>query len=773
MLKKIILQSIAAVLLLQPVMVIAKEQTPIETFISRVKETNQFQTVADIWSVDKNFDQTEMLKNVEKAQPLTIDYMRLALFMKQKTRAISLVLPAADGNTYTVELARYDFFTNDFEVHEMGAEGREKMVEYTPGLYYRGVVSGVPGSVASFSFFNNEVYGFFSLPGQGNFVVAPNTMVGKDYDYNLHYVLYNDDDLKFKDRAPMCHADELHQQQSNSVASKTTTIQNNKVYNSCKEISFFHTADYSMYVKKGSSTTNCTNYITSLFNNNSTLYINEGVLIVLKYVQVNTATDQYQSLPNQSHRWLTKFGWVTQNVMHECDLAMLLTTKNGYMGGVAWLGSLCNPYNSWDSAGPYAFCNINNSSSLTTVAFPTYSWDVSATTHEMGHNLGSPHTHACVWNPPARNTAIDGCETIEGSCADPGNPSSTVKGTIMSYCHLISSIGISFTNGFGPQPGDTIRHKIRVSGGSCGNVYNPNVPLPVANRTVSANKECTDLTTGITYYYKDNNTAAHTDDTLVLMIKKNGNNIGDMNNSSFNVKSTTITGYGGGTAVATAFPTGTAGAATTGNNYAMRRYWSITPVGATSLSTPVDVIFPFLSTDTTDVNGSVPGATTPITNYRMFKVNGTIDPNPANNFPTATSSNITIFPNAPAASTTRWSIFPGSGSVIYADFKVSNLAGGGGAFYGYGLTSLSSVDENAGIEVFPNPTNSDWFITIKESAQPTFTFQLFSADGRTTQSYVLPTGTQNTIAGANLPAGVYFFRVINGDKVYTGNLVKN
>jgi hypothetical protein len=75
--------------------------------------------------------------------------------------------------------------------------------------------------------------------------------------------------------------------------------------------------------------------------------------------------------------------------------------------------------------------------------------------HEFGHSLGSPHTHACLWN--GNNTPIDGCGSQAGypenGCTIVGPiPSTSVKGTIMSYCHLVSGVGISFANGFGLQP---------------------------------------------------------------------------------------------------------------------------------------------------------------------------------------------------------------------------------------------------------------------------------------------------------------------------------
>ncbi len=74
-------------------------------------------------------------------------------------------------------------------------------------------------------------------------------------------------------------------------------------------------------------------------------------------------------------------------------------------------------------------------------------------THEIGHNIGSPHTQSCSW----QGGALDNCYPVEGSC-NPGPPP-TNGGTIMSYCHL-ASYGINFNNRFGTQPGKLIRSKV-------------------------------------------------------------------------------------------------------------------------------------------------------------------------------------------------------------------------------------------------------------------------------------------------------------------------
>jgi hypothetical protein len=764
-------------LVFTPGTVLFAGENAMDAFIHRIKQTNAFVPVNTIWHADNNFDKSALLKVVEDAQPLSIDYMQVAMFMKQKNTAITLTVPGIGGGTYTLDLARYDFLTNDFQVHEVGENNSDKVVPYTPGLYYRGVVRGMKGSMVAFSFFNNEIYGIFSIPDEGNFVLVPNTMVGNYYDYNQHYILYNDAKILHPEMLPGCETDMLPER--NEPAEKTTTFLNNKVYNNCKEVRVMEVGDYSTYQAKGNSTTNVVNFLTALFNNQSTIYRNEGIPTVMKYVQVNTATDIYQAVTSaQSIRFLRKFGWQTKNVLNGCDLALLFSAKfnSGYgaLGGVAWLRSMCNSYSSWDSSGPYGYVNISNSGN---VNFPTYSSNVMVPTHEMGHIIGSPHTHACCWNPPARNTAIDKCYNLEGSCPDPSPLYPAGGGTIMSYCHLVSGVGSNFSKGFGTQPGDTIRRFLSNKfSGSCGEVFFPTTSLSAAGRTITANRECTDIAGGIatTYYWKDNSSASHDDDTLVLMVIKNGNNIGNLDTTGFAVTTGTITGYGGGTGIAATFPAGTAGVGTSGINYAMRRYWSITPTGTAAITTPVEVIFPFRATDTADVSGSVPGAT-PISSYRMYKVSNPIDPNPANSFTSAVPSNFTVYTNGAASSTTNWALST-SGTTYFASMKMTNVAGGGTGFYPSSVISgIESVQQGAApIYIYPNPTSNEWNISTMEiGGNGHFDFRLYTSDGREVSNELLQAGTIHTINAANLPAGVYYYRIIGEQSVYTGSLMRN
>lgn len=789
MLRRLLLNSFTAALLLDSTTLVAKDRTSVETFIMYVKQSNQLTTVSDIWAADNNFDQTELRKFATNAQPLTIDYSRVASFMNKKTFAINLVIPGPNGTVYNLELAQHKLLATDFELHERGANGVDKKVDYTPGLYYRGVVSGVEGSLAAFSFFNNEIYGFFSIPDVGNFVVAPNSTVGEPYNYNQHYVLYNDANVLIPNKFS-CETDGIPNTMKNRQ-NKTTTTANNKVYNNCKAMNWLHVCDYGMYQRKGSNVTNCTNYVTALFNGNAAIYMNEGVPILSKYIQVNSASDEYASLATtSSSTWLYKFGQTLSaglpTSMHSCDLAMLLTTKGGSMGGVAWLDVICQGFGSGPQyPGPYGFTNIDNVSGLTPAySVPSsYSWDIGASTHEMGHNLGSQHTHACAWGP-ARTTAIDNCYTLEGSCSTPATPACGT-GTMMSYCHLKNLpscttyggvVGINFANGFGTQPGDTIRYAISHTSSVCGVLLKPNVGLQKANRTITANRECTDVTSGITYYFANSQAYKSDDDTLVLMVKKNGNSIGNLNSAGFSVTSTTLTGWGGGTAQNITFPSGTSGVGTAGNNYGAQRYWKITHTGSTVLSSAVDVWVPLIGTDTTDVNGSAPGATAPFTSFRMYSVEKpTISPDPSAAFTGATGADITVHTYGASASATNWTPYTSGSSTLLANFKTTTLHGGG-AFYVPGSVSVDDINGMSSsnvINVYPNPTSNEWFFQLAPGMGENVSLQLYTADGRLVHTQALTAGTVNTVNASQLAAGMYFYRVISGGNVSTGNILKN
>jgi hypothetical protein len=226
--------------------------------------------------------------------------------------------------------------------------------------------------------------------------------------------------------------------------------------------------DRDVFLDKGSLPATV-NYVTGLFNQSAILYQNENIPIALSNMLVWTTPSPYAGL-NTSQALLQRFQQTRR--VYDGDLGHLVALRTQAGGVAAGFNGLCND----NRTQSMAFSGIEPAYSNV----PTYSWTVQVFTHEMGHLLGSRHTHACVWN--GNNTAIDGCAgAVEGSCPLPGYPPG--GGTIMSYCHFAGRPGINFNNGFGPQPGNVIRN--RFASASCLDVrmFASYVPQSGAPRT--------------------------------------------------------------------------------------------------------------------------------------------------------------------------------------------------------------------------------------------------------------------------------------------------
>lgn len=348
----------------------------------------------------------------------------LQTIVNDKPETIELTFPFEDREL-TVELVRNNILTNDFQV-----DTDKGIKAYTPGVYYQGIIKGDNSSVVAFSFFDHDIAGVASSNDLGN-VVLGKAKSSQDF------VSYSDSKLKPKNPF-LCSADQLPENAAKRI-SYDPNKKTSKLTTNCVRIYF--EVGYGPYTQNGSNVQNTVDWLTALFNNIKTLYDNESVNIAMSSTYVWTATDPYSGQPGTI---LSQFR--TTRTSFNGDLAQLI--RNPATTSVAYVDALCGTYK-------YSYCGVNNQN----IAVPTYSWNIEAMTHELGHNLGSPHTHACAWN--GNNTAIDGCGPAAGADEGCDGPLPTAtKGTIMSYCHLVNSVGISFANGFGAQPGDLIRQTI-------------------------------------------------------------------------------------------------------------------------------------------------------------------------------------------------------------------------------------------------------------------------------------------------------------------------
>ena len=377
----------------------------------------------------------EVTKVVDGATLATINVAKINAILVNRYETIELEIPYQNQNI-AVLLYKVNPFAEGFHVDT----DKGKNISYQRGVYYRGIIKGDTKSVASFNFFNGEFNGIISSSLIGNIVVGKLVKPNNQTDY----IVYSDAKMKVLNQFD-CHT------KDSSVETKSIGNTNRNI-TSTRCVAFYFEIDYDLYVSNGSNSTTTTNWMTSVFNNVQTLYNNDGISVGLKSMFIWTNPDPYEGVGTTSGAYLNAFAQTTP--VFDGDVGQLIGIDPGGLGGVAVsINGLCSQNN-------YSYADVY----FTYNTVPTYSWTVQVITHEFGHLLGSRHTHACAWN--GNNTSIDGCGTQagypEGSCALGPIPNGT-GGTIMSYCHLISGVGINLANGFGPQPTAAILNAVNTS----------------------------------------------------------------------------------------------------------------------------------------------------------------------------------------------------------------------------------------------------------------------------------------------------------------------
>lgn len=363
-----------------------------------------------------------------KFTSLKLDYSSLINILTNKEESIILEIPYENANMI-LNLKRVNIYSDDFiSKLSSGESNNEK-----PGLFYRGMVSNIPNSIVSLSLFDNFVMGMISN-AEGNIVIS--AVKNSENNFDDNYVIYNDIDLKVKNNF-IC-----------STIENTTKLNIDEPkfplnVSAQRPVKIYFECDYQLYSSIGSSNVN--SFVTSNFNSIAALYQNENIPIQLSEIYKWNTPDPYMAYSTSSEV-LKKFCDTKQDNFNG-DIGQLLSFRD-IGGGIAWMDVLCSSYNAQYHTGRLSVLGNMNSQ---IIPLPTYSWNVGASAHELGHNFGSPHTHSCTWP----GGPLDSCYTAEGSCSRPLR--ANYNGTIMSYCHLNGAINLS--RGFGALPGDLIRTK--------------------------------------------------------------------------------------------------------------------------------------------------------------------------------------------------------------------------------------------------------------------------------------------------------------------------
>lgn len=372
-------------------------------------------------SAEANEDIRQRDSDLEEFELLRIQPNSARQLITKRPLAMMLSLPDPSGGEMVMELVRFDLLAPDFEAIEMPSGNR--IDDLPESVFYRGVLTDDANSVVIISVTGDEVSGLISKSDQsGNLNLVH--LEGGDY------LLY--DDIQIKDKFDDIDCETISPEEttpSPSLPEDITATGSQKVFG-CFGIHL--DIGHQIFDEQGSSSA-AISFMEGVFAQVTTLFENEQINITIASTTVWTAEEPFLASLGE-YRGYRAANNVNASLAHYVH-------SSGSGGGSAYVRKLCD--------NKYGYGRSNIFSSYEEV--PNYSYTVLVISHELGHNFGSEHTHDCVWNN--NNTPIDGCST--NNCGSTASIPSD-GGTIMSYCHN-NGVGVNFSKGFGPQPGDRIR----------------------------------------------------------------------------------------------------------------------------------------------------------------------------------------------------------------------------------------------------------------------------------------------------------------------------
>src|SRR6185503_19195826 len=317
---------------------------------------------------------------------LDLDHGVLAELRTQRTDVLESFPLGADG-TATLALHRVEPFSPTLRI-EVDTPGGVKTIPPPDAVYFGGTVVGEARSLVLLIAAPDSVRGFV-MRGDATYPFGPDR-----HGMLRSYALRDVDAGAHPGPSDFC-ANDLHPERALTVpapraamAAPLVTAHTSTVLEAQVAID----TDTELLAKFSNNQTAATNYVTALFAAANVIYENDvQVRLKLNYLRLRTGsdpwtgTDTIDALDELQSYWLAS-GNGMPNAAN--DIVHFISGKS-VQGGVAYIQAACD--NQYHFGVSQVFGDFD-------VSDPNGIWDVLVFTHEVGHNMGTQHTHC--YSPP-------------------------------------------------------------------------------------------------------------------------------------------------------------------------------------------------------------------------------------------------------------------------------------------------------------------------------------------------------------------------------------